>query len=102
MFGNTKTNQSGFDKRVAKYICVIDFRIDGIPCLIGVTEYFGQPPHKGSVYTCWSDVDYYGYEEISYDVLDRKGYEAKWLLKKVDNKINQKIEELISRKMKND
>ena len=70
--------------------------------LIGIVDYFYQPPHKGSVYTCLSEFDYSGYEEIEYLVLDRKGYEAGWLAKKIDDQLNTDIEVLISRKMKSD
>lgn len=84
------------------YIDAIPFEIKGIPCLIGIVDYFYQPPHKGSPYTCWSDLDYNGYEEIEYLVLDRKGYKADWLAKKVDDQLDADIKELISKKMRED
>lgn len=97
--GNTVTNPSGFKKRTNSYKAVLDYTIEGIPCLIGVVDYFKKPPHKGSAQSCDSDLDYYGYEEVDYLVLDRKGYKAAWLAKKVDDQENSNIIELISRYM---
>ena len=93
---------NSLDRRLAMYIDTIPFKIKGIPCFIGVVDYFYQPPHKGSPYTCWSDVDYMGDEEIIYFVLDRKGYKADWLAKKIDDQLNADIEKLISKKMESD
>ena len=61
------------------YIIEVPFNIEGIPCLIGVTHYFKQ---RGNPLTWSSDLDYYGYTECEYVILDRKGYRAKWLDKK--------------------
>lgn len=33
-----------------------------------VTHFFEQKPHKGSAWTCDSDVDYYGYIDIDWEV----------------------------------
>lgn len=99
VLGSSKINLTGFDKRTSSYIDTIPFAIKGIPCLIGVVDYFSQPHHKGSPMTCWSDLDYYGYEEIDYVILDRKGYKADWLAKKIDVYIDSEINELISKEM---
>ena len=46
-----------------------------------------------SPHTCPSSDDYYGYTEIEYDVLDRKGYRAKWLERKITDKDAERIRE---------
>ena len=61
----------------------IVMRIAGVPCLIGVTGYLYQPPCKGHPSTCASDWDYYGYEEIEWEILDRRGRPAPWLERKL-------------------
>jgi len=53
------------------YIAEIDSRVAGIPCKIGVVEY---SRYEGSYsYNAPSDIDYYGYTEMDFDVLDRRG-----------------------------
>lgn len=64
-----------------RYKFVVDIRIAGIPAQAGVT-YFKEV--RGSFnYNAPSDYDYYGYSEIDFDILDRKGYPAPWLANKV-------------------
>lgn len=75
-----------------KYQLVFDTRIAGIPCQIGVTYFHYQPPWRGSAHTCDSDWDYYGYTELEYDVLDRRGRPAAWLEKKIDDDIRTDIQ----------
>lgn len=55
---------------------VIESTVSGIPCMIGVVEY-----DRGHV--------------IDWVLLDRKGYRAKWLEKKVDLKQEVLINETI-------
>lgn len=63
------------------YQTTIEHRVAGIPCLIGVVDFVSV---KGSYrYSAPSSDDYYGYEDIDYEILDRKGYRAKWLEAKV-------------------
>ena len=76
-----------------KYELVFDTRIAGIPCQIGVTYFHYQPPWRGSAQTCDSDWDYYGYTELEYDVLDRRGRPAAWLEKKMDDEIRTEIDQ---------
>lgn len=76
-----------------KYELVFDTRIAGIPCQIGVTYFHYQPPWRGSAQTCDSDWDYYGYTELEYDVLDRRGRPAAWLEKKIDDEIRSEIDQ---------
>lgn len=72
------------------YLAEVPFTISGIPCLLGVT-YCVQV--KGDRNTWDSDMDFYGYSECEYEVLDRKGYRAKWLEKKAFH--NEDAEEAI-------
>ena len=66
-------------------------QIQGIPCLVEVTTFNHVKPWKGSPHTCPSSDDYYGYTEIEYDVLDRKGYRARWLERKMTEKDKEKV-----------
>ena len=52
-----------------------------------------------SAYNCPSDSDYYGDEEVEYSVLDRKGYPAAWLERKLTPKEHSRITEEISQVM---
>lgn len=71
----------------------IDATISGIPCIIRVTHYHRQ---EGSYsYNAPSDYDYYGFTELDYDILDRKGYPAAWLERKLTNKGREELEEHI-------
>lgn len=71
----------------------LEHRICGIPCLIRVDHYFEQKPL--GIYAD-SDHDCYGYTECEYTVLDRRGREAPWLEKKLDDDARIAIEKLIS------
>lgn len=68
-----------------KYVLEFETRIAGIPAMIGVTYFHNQPPWRGSAHTAPSDLDYYGYFELEYDVLDRRGRPAPWLERKLDD-----------------
>lgn len=71
-------------------IGLIETSIQGIPCQIDVTTYVVV---KGSYsYNAPSDLDYYGYTEIEFDVYDRKGYPAAWLERKMTVNDRQRIE----------
>lgn len=73
-----------------QYRDLVESTIAGIPCLLGVTYFYKQNPD----YNCKdSDMDYYGYTEMEYDILDRKGYPAAWLEKKVTDKDTEKMEQ---------
>lgn len=70
----------------------IESKIQGIPCLIEVTTFKSVKPWKGSPQTCPSSDDYYGYNEIEFEVLDRKGYKAAWLERKMTKEDKARIE----------
>lgn len=77
------------------YEAEIETTIAGIPCLIGVTHYECV---RGSYnYNAASDMDYYGYSESEWIVLDRKGYKAAWLERKLTaddhDRINAEIDQ---------
>ena len=74
---------------------VIGTHIKGIPCQIQIDHYYHQGPWKGSCHTCPSDMDWYGYTACEFTVLDRKGYYAKWLERKIDDKELERIEQEI-------
>lgn len=78
---------------MSDYIAEVEHRICGIPCLIGVIEYYHQ---EGSFNPKEdSDWDFYGYTDSAWEVLDRKGRKAPWLAKKLDDKEEELIEEAI-------
>lgn len=72
------------------YRDIVESSIAGIPCLIGIKSYFSKKP---DFFSKDSDVDYYGYTDMDYDILDRKGYRAAWLEKKATEKDIDKIEQ---------
>lgn len=86
-------------KMIDECIEVFDYKIKGIPCLIGVTEYYHQKPFRGPAYRCDSSDDYYGYTDIDFIVLDRRGYHARWLEQKLNKNDNSTIEKFIHEKM---
>lgn len=55
-------------------------RIQGIPCQIRVLQYEYKEPFGP---WCDSDWDCYGYTDIDFEVLDRRGYLAPWLSRKM-------------------
>lgn len=58
-------------KSTSQYRYVVESRISGIPCLIGIT---------------WIYED-----EFDFEVLDRKGYKAGWLSKKMTKKDDSRV-----------
>ena len=68
-------------KSTNRYIAEIDATVAGIPCIIGVTDYERYRPAyiSGPPEDCYPSEGGYG----EYDLLDRKGYRAAWLERKV-------------------
>lgn len=64
-------------RNLAQYEAVIEYRMHGIPCQIGVISF--ESISGSYSYNAASDVDYYGSTDAEFDILDRKGYRAKWL-----------------------
>jgi hypothetical protein len=77
------------------FLAVFDSRIAGIPCQIGVVNYEKHAPM--SVHKAHSDLEFYGYSEANYVVLDRRGRPAPWLQRKLDDdsSILEQIDELM-------
>lgn len=76
------------------YIAQIEHRVSGIPCLIGVVSHESV---RGSMsYSASSDLDYYGYSESAFHVLDRRGRRAEWLERKLNAKQEQEVCALIN------
>jgi len=68
----------------------IESKIAGIPCLIQVDR---CDVVKGSFrYDAPSDWDYHGYTEVEFTVLDRGGYPAPWLERKMTDDDTDRIE----------
>lgn len=63
------------------YLAEVPCRVQGIPCLIGVTHYNAVRGSYSS--NAPSDLDFYGYVECEWDVLDQRGRPAPWLAKKL-------------------
>jgi hypothetical protein len=79
------------------YITEIESRVAGIPCLIGVSHFDCV---RGSYsYNAASDMDYYGYSESEWDVLDRRGRPAAWLERKLTSADRDRIEQEIAEAM---
>lgn len=79
------------------YIAEIESRVAGIPCLIGVTHFDSV---RGSYnYNAASDMDYYGYTEVEFEVLDRRGRTAPWLERKMTSKERERIEQEVAENM---
>jgi hypothetical protein len=77
------------------FLTVFDSRVAGIPCQIGVVNYERHAPM--SAHKAHSDLEFYGYSEVDYVVLDRRGRPAPWLQRKVhdDSSIIDQINELM-------
>lgn len=62
---------------------LISHTLAGIPCTIRVLSYHRVPAWRGPPSTCPSTADFTGYEEVEWELLDRRGYRARWLDKKL-------------------
>ncbi len=73
----------------------IQTRVAGIPCIAKVTHFYRQAPWRGSAHTCDSDLDYYGYTECEFEILDRRGRPAPWLERKATDADRERVAEEI-------
>lgn len=78
-------------------MAIINTRVAGIPCQARTTYYDYAPRGRGSPHLYASPEDYYGYEDIEFELLDRKGYKAAWLERKMTKADKTRIENEISR-----
>lgn len=69
--------------------------IGGIDCAIAIYEYEIIKPWAGSILDCPSDVDYYGYEDIEYGVIDEQGNELPEMEAQITDEIDKRIREQI-------
>lgn len=60
---------------------IIQTRLASIPCQIAVTDF--RRVEGSYSYNAPSDLDYYGFVDYDYEVLDRRGRPAPWLERKV-------------------
>ncbi len=82
------------------YLAEIESRVAGIPCLIGVTDFSSV---RGSYsYHADSDMDYYGYCESEWVVLDSRGRPAAWLERKLIDADRSRIEQEVAEAMTED
>jgi len=70
----------------------IESRVAGIPCLIQIDRCFVQKPMGQRADSDW---DCYGYTDINFTVLDRRGRPAPWLEKKLTDDDTDRIENQI-------
>lgn len=80
--------KSNLHKRTAG---MMEAYVAGIPCLIRIDDCIVVKGNRSAD----NPDDYYGYNEVSFTVFDRMGYEAKWLSKKM----TKNEEELIIEKI---
>lgn len=82
-----------------RYEAEIEHTVCGIPCIIGVTDY--EPYVSAQTYgppeNCYPAEGGYG----EYELLDRKGYRALWLERKVTAQEEDNIQEAIFEYMEN-
>lgn len=83
---------------MSDFILQFKYRVAGIPCQIGVLNYERHAPVSQDSRQCHSDLEYYGYSEVDYVVLDRRGRPAEWLQRKVvdDSNIISEINERLA------
>lgn len=67
----------------------IESTVAGIPCLVQIDHVFIQRPLGPSAD---SDLDCYGYAEVEFTVLDRRGRPAPWLEKKMTASDKARVE----------
>jgi hypothetical protein len=69
---------------------MLSTHVQGIPCLVDPVRVRRYP---GSFsYNAASDLDYYGYDEVEFDVYDRRGRAAPWLEVKMTRDDVERIE----------
>ena len=73
------------------FLLTFSTAVEGVPCQIGVLNYERHEPMTAQ--QAHSDVEFYGYTETDYVVLDRGGKPAPWLQEKIkgDDYIIQEI-----------
>ena len=71
------------DADMSKTVCIKQYELE-----VEITSCVSVAPNHSS----WdSDWDYYGYTEVEMDLLDRKGYPAAWLEKKLTDSDREEL-----------
>lgn len=80
-------------KNTTHYLAEIETKVCGIPCIVGVIGYEDyKPAHiSGRPEECYTAEGGYG----EYNILDRRGYRAKWLERKITSCVDDEIQESI-------
>ncbi len=74
---------------------MIKTHIGGIPCQVKMIGGYYLKPMRNK-YAAPSDIDYYGgWQDVEFEVYDRKGYKALWLEKKMTEADRSRIVEEI-------
>jgi len=73
----------------------INIRICNIPCKVKINSFYNQEGNFSR--NSPSDLDFYGFTELDFTILDRKGYPAPWLERKLekDTKEQESLERRI-------
>lgn len=73
---------------------IINTRIAGIPAKVGVKHIYRQA--SSFLQNEVSDLDYHGYLQFEYDLLDMRGKRAYWLERKLTDAMRSDIEQQIA------
>ena len=74
--------------KITDALYTMDYSIAGIPCQLAVVSFYSAKADSRAD-NPW---DYYGYAEAEVVVLDRKGYQANWLDKKLSKADRSQME----------
>ena len=74
-----------------------DTTVQGIPCGVVVTHYLDVPGSFSR--NAASDVDYYGFTECDWHIVDRRGRKAEWLERKLSEEDERRISKEVDRYM---
>jgi len=85
--------------KLNSYLAQVPVQVKGIPAQIGVISFSSV---RGSFsYSAPSDLDYFGYTEMEWELLDRKGYLANWLDKKLSDVDRNELDQEVIQYMRN-
>lgn len=74
---------------MSEYVIDLPTRVSGIPCLVRVLHYDRV---EGSFsWHAASDMDYLGYTDCDWELLDQRGRRAPWLERKLDAATTDRI-----------
>jgi hypothetical protein len=71
------------------YQTIIDSRVCGIPCQIGVISFSCRAGRRGDT---WDAEEYYGSVECEWEILDQRGNPAPWLQRKMKSKDHEGVD----------